>query len=547
MANKLHSTLITLIVILAVSVRLYSLGNIPSGLTVDEADIGYDAYSLIKTGRDQWGEPFPIVGFRGFGDYRPVLYTYLVIPSFILFGVDAFSLRLPSVLFGIFSVGILYLLIKKIFNRQLALMAGLLMAISPWAIGMSRLAIESNVAIFFLLLGIYLLTFIKKRQLALVGAAMCFAATLYLYTAYTLFIPMLIVVLLYQFRNYAFNNKKPLFAALIFTTLLLAPFFQFNRAGFFSRASTEGFLVNTESLGIIQNINEKRGGCMTTLGSPLLCRLAANKAVEFSAAFVSNYLHHFSIDYLYLYGTPVQRVILPEMGLMYIFELPLLIFGALAVLKKSHEKNYGLLLIILFIAAVPSALTANGNFSRFSMALPFFITIEAIGLSAIFHKLRPLGKLAAVAIIVVSAVFFVFTYFTYFGYKHSTKLTYKELSADLQKSKNSYDKIYVSSYKVDSELHVYYLYYTLFDPVKYQNKIGVGHSEKTNGWTSVDRIDNIYFVSALPEKIEPTALYIAAPEQFPQNIKSKKTINNLSNGTIFLEVEGEELLKYKTN
>ena len=116
MANKLHSTLITLIVILAVSVRLYSLGNIPSGLSVDEADIGYDAYSLIKTGRDQWGEPFPIVGFRGFGDYRPVLYTYLVIPSFILFGVDAFSLRLPSVLFGIFSVGILYLLIKKIFN-----------------------------------------------------------------------------------------------------------------------------------------------------------------------------------------------------------------------------------------------------------------------------------------------------------------------------------------------------------------------------------------------------------------------------------------------
>lgn len=48
---------VTLIVALAGVLRLYDLGRTPSGLTADEASAGYNALSLLHTGRDRLGDP----------------------------------------------------------------------------------------------------------------------------------------------------------------------------------------------------------------------------------------------------------------------------------------------------------------------------------------------------------------------------------------------------------------------------------------------------------------------------------------------------------
>ena len=151
------------ILLLAAVLRLWNLGSIPPHLTPDEAALGYNAYSILKTGRDEHGQLLPII-FKSFGDYKPGLYVYLTAPFVAVFGLSEFAVRLPSALAGIFAVWFIYLIIKKLFtdHQSLATIAAFLLAISPWHIHFSRGAWEINVSLTLTLAGVYF--FIKSLK-----------------------------------------------------------------------------------------------------------------------------------------------------------------------------------------------------------------------------------------------------------------------------------------------------------------------------------------------------------------------------------------------
>src|SRR3970040_1732828 len=88
-----------LILVLAALLRFYHLGTIPPSLYSDEINQGYNAYSLMLTGRDEHGLFLP-VSLRSFGDWKPPLPAYLMIPPIYLFGLNEFSVRLPSAILG---------------------------------------------------------------------------------------------------------------------------------------------------------------------------------------------------------------------------------------------------------------------------------------------------------------------------------------------------------------------------------------------------------------------------------------------------------------
>ena len=67
------------ILILAAVLRLYRLADFPAGLNADEAALGYNAYSLLLTGKDEHGHSWP-VNLESFGDFKPAGYAYLLIP-----------------------------------------------------------------------------------------------------------------------------------------------------------------------------------------------------------------------------------------------------------------------------------------------------------------------------------------------------------------------------------------------------------------------------------------------------------------------------------
>src|SRR3990172_4878127 len=126
------------IFLLGFLLRVAAIDKFPVGFTPDEASFGYDAYSILKTGRDQWGKPYPLV-LESFGDFKSPLYAYLTIPFIAIFGLDKFAVRLPNALLGSLAVYVVYLLTKKLSkNERVGLIAAMLLAVSPWHIMMSR-------------------------------------------------------------------------------------------------------------------------------------------------------------------------------------------------------------------------------------------------------------------------------------------------------------------------------------------------------------------------------------------------------------------------
>src|SRR5579872_6374629 len=151
------------IILLAGLLRFYKLGQNPPSLYWDEASLGYNAYSILKTGSDEHGRHLPITDFAAFGDYKPPLYIYADVPAIAVFGLNEFGIRFPSAFFGTLTIFVAYLIAKSLIeDENVALLTSLFLAISPWHIQLSRAAYEANLGLFFSSLGI--LFFIKFAQ-----------------------------------------------------------------------------------------------------------------------------------------------------------------------------------------------------------------------------------------------------------------------------------------------------------------------------------------------------------------------------------------------
>src|SRR3989338_1080875 len=129
------STLLLAVLAVGFVLRIVGIANIPPGFNQDEAAFGYNAYSLLLTGRDEWGTPWyklPFTNLRSFGDYKLPLYAFLAMPSVAILGLTETAVRLPNALIGVLAVVAVYLLAKKMFPGSQN-WAALIMAVNPWA------------------------------------------------------------------------------------------------------------------------------------------------------------------------------------------------------------------------------------------------------------------------------------------------------------------------------------------------------------------------------------------------------------------------------
>src|SRR3989338_9130057 len=109
--NRLAKWLASLlaVLILASLVRFWDLNKIPNGLHWDEMDTGYQAYSLFKTGRDYYGNILPLFPHSQ-ADYRTPVFIYANVPIAAILDLNAFSVRVWSVILGVISVFLIFVL-----------------------------------------------------------------------------------------------------------------------------------------------------------------------------------------------------------------------------------------------------------------------------------------------------------------------------------------------------------------------------------------------------------------------------------------------------
>ena len=142
-------------------IRGFSIPTLPPELFGDEVDVGYQAFSLLHTGLDLYGQLFPKY-IHSLSEWRTPLLMYYTVPTIYLFGNTEWGVRTPEVILGALAPLILFLLVYEVTrSKSQALLSSVILCIMPWHILYSRAAFEAVLLLDFVLLGT--LFFIKKR------------------------------------------------------------------------------------------------------------------------------------------------------------------------------------------------------------------------------------------------------------------------------------------------------------------------------------------------------------------------------------------------
>jgi len=512
-----------LILLLALGLRVYKIAEVPPSLFGDEVDTGYQAYSILKTGRDYFGKKWPI-HFQSYGDWRMPLYIYLLAPSIHFLGLNELAVRLPAAIFGTLGVLMAFLLAKKITNdEKVALVAAFLLSISPWHLQFSRGAFEAILLTVFYPLGIILfLEGIKKgtSQKWLVFSALIFGLTPYTYNTPKLFLPLISLVLLLLYRQELFAQKKKFVLFILTLFLILIPLVRDTFSGPGSARFASISIFNNQTTA--EKVRLARQNCPY---DGVLEKMLHNKVTFWIKDFVVNYLQPYSLDFLFISGDPNPRHSSGR-GELYLFELPFLLIG-LVLLISQLKKGNELFLFILFwliLTPLPAALTQNGGTHaiRLIQFLPWFQILIAMGLIHFYQSIREKKfRLFFLFLLIPIVACSLFLYLHYYYY-HYPKIEgrwwnygYREIFEYINKNFNQFQKIYISSGWEPPV--VYTLFYTKYDPNLAQKELTI--SPYTLGKFVFQQLES----PPEGEKI----LYVATPGLGVENWKDYEKIKTI--------------------
>ena len=535
----MKKTLIALFIIvtIAVGLRFYQLGSVPASPDWDEAALGYNAYSILKTGRDEYGNFLPL-SIRSYDDYKPPLYVYLTVPSVALFGLSVWSTRLPSAVMGVLAVVGVYFFVRELLrqkNDTIPLLSSFLLAISPWSIQFSRIAFEANSGVTINIWAVTAFLAGLKRRIFLPISALLFALGLYAYHSERVFLPLLLLMLIVVYHRELFvrKYKKMLILSAIIGILVAAPLIPvaFNQTALLRLRGTSSFTDQTDLLA--RDITKLKRD--QTAGDRL-GQLLDNRRIVFVKTVVMGYLSHFSLKWLFLTGDN-QRHHAPDMGLLYLWEMPFLLYGIYRVLKyrKGPVSTIlvGWLLISPFAASVTTGLP---HAVRTLVFLPVFQIITAIGIVESKRFLRNAGMAVVILFAVFNFVYYLDMYFVQMNPEVSQywQYGYKDAVAITEKIKSKYQKIVVSTTLEQS--YMFFLFYTKYDPAKY---LAAGGTKSG----SFDEVNNHFEkyefrkIDWIHERRDGTVLYVGDPKDMPHgNVMNIKFLD----GTPAIEIADQQ-------
>lgn len=526
----------TIIFLTAILLRFYQLGVNPPSLDWDEASLGYNAYSILKTGADEYGNKFPL-SFRSFDDYKPPLYVYLTVPSIALFGLNEFSVRLPSAILGVLTVVVTYFLVKELLNNRIAFFSMFFVAVSPWSLQFSRAAFEGNIGLFFFALGI--LFFLKglKHRKALFLSAIPFALSVYSYHSFRLMVPIFILFGCILFWKELLKEKFYSMSFLILIIFLSLPVFLSLKTN-----QGAGSRLSMVTLFEVPNILDRSINQLEYDQSKndYLGLFFHNRRIVYSLAIVKGYLDHWNPDFLFLHGDGGRQHHAVDMGMIYFWDLPFILLGIHSLLNR-FSKRVLLLFIWFLIAPLASSVTTGTPHPvrAIAMLIPLHI-FSAVGMVAFLNFLNRYKYYLKFPISIFIFSFFVFNFFYYLHqyYAHTPieygdfwQYGYKELFQQTQKLESKYQRIIVT-YRYDQP-YIYYLFYNKIDPFWYQKNWDSGGSGQIERMVRVIGKYQFRNINWPQDKNLSETLIIGIPDEIPKEIKVIKEIKFLDGSTAF--------------
>jgi len=550
--------IIYLILILAAFLRIYNLSTIPPHLTSDEAALGYNAYSILRTGKDEYGEVLPII-FKSFGDYKPGFYVYLTVPFVATLGLNELAVRLPSALSGVIAVWLIFLIAKKLFKEKdkklIATIAAFFLAISPWHIHFSRGAWEINLSLTLTLAGIYFLLRSFEKSKFIMLSSVFFSLTLITYQGAKLSTLIVLVVMVVFYKDKIFNllrkQKLNIAISVILGIIIISPsIFSFTRGETGRLAIFSVFSYPRKSYDInnfLDQGNELVGG--------LSYYLHHSESLNFGRVIMEKWFNHFSGRFLFFEGDwPNPRHSAPNMGMLLISDLLFLIIGMFSLLK--YKRRVALLILFwLVLAPLPSVLTRDQVHAvrAYNMVIPL-VLISSLGFLRVLEFIGDRKKsivrtgycLGLLLVVFASLIYYFEAYYVHLP-KHSSKLWsygYKQIVETVTPVQQNYEKVKIQ--QSFAQPYIYFLFYQKYDPVKYQEQAVLTDINFRGDVGYVEKLDNIYFwpINWPDDKKEPHTLVIADEIRIPEedfsseeNLTLIEEINYLDGNRAFRVVE----------
>lgn len=512
LTNKTFLILL-LISILSLSLNFYKKTSIPACINADEAAFGYNSYSILKTGADEYGTKLP-TRLKSFGDYKMPLYSYLSLPIIGTLGLNELSTRLLNSIVALLFPILIYFLNKEFFeNKNISLVASFLTSTSLALHIIGRQAHEGYITAFLSMLVIlFFVKIVKKPSVySYIWFLLSVSLLLFSYQSSRLIILFLIFLSIVYLLQRKFSLRFLLIFILVsvvlsFPDLIYKP----------ERVKNLLFLTNSGFLNKVQELRIEGG-----------TRFFYNKVTIGLKTLLFENIKYYSPQFLITEGDRNLRFGFSDISLMTIVEY-IFIFIGIYYLFKNRQKHKGLLLSLSLFLPLPASLSWLGITLPRSLALfPILIIISSYGIFNLFKWLKKNKYIFVLPIIILME--FVFLYYSWdFYFNHYPKRAimtrewqcgYKELAQYVRQNYDKYDKFYITPRH--GQPYIFLLYYLRYPPQKYQTQANLTIPDQY-GFGQIKSFDK--FIFNFPRsKDQPKAVVIGFPDEFI-NLKDKNFV-----------------------
>jgi 4-amino-4-deoxy-L-arabinose transferase-like glycosyltransferase len=525
---KIKNLLFITIFLISVLTRFIGLDTVSPPLNRDEAAIGYNAYSILKTGKDEHGVSYPF-SFKSIGDYKMPAYIYLTTLPVKLFGLNEFSTRFFSAVSGVLAVVCLYFItsIIQIFlklpypTKYWPLLTSFLLAINPWHIHYSRIGFEANLNLTLFLFA--LLFFLKglSQSKYFIISSLLIVAMQFTYSSSFIFLPLFIPSLLTLFTKQKVKiNKSLILSVFIFIVGSSLAFISVSQVS--KAKSTITFFQDPTT---IDTFNHIRGEWNQK--NPFLAKTWYNKYFYLGRTAFQKHLEVFLPGFLVFNKVNHPWHYVPGQGFFYFFDLLFFVIGLSILIyqyRKSKNKKFFLLLILwLLLSPAASSITVDAPHATRSLYLiPIFLLFSSFGISVLLTKIHKKNLLLSGIVFVYLVSFIRFSYLYIYDYpqKYASSLYsgIKPVIKYLQTNPNSKKIVFKD---VDSSPYLYVLFYSQVDP-NFVQKNSTWKAPDTVGMTNIEQLGNYFFLDNADSLKEPSLLVLQSKQTTPNGFTLEK-------------------------
>ncbi|MDQ3098774.1 MAG: glycosyltransferase family 39 protein [bacterium] len=510
-----YKIILTLIIVLSFFLRVYQLDSNPPGFYTDEASYAYNAYSILKTGRDEHGVFLPITT-EAFGDYKLPVMLYSIVASFAIFGSSEWAARLPGALYGIGTIVSVFFLVKELFtnkkNEIVALVAAAFIAISPAHIFVSRGTWELTPALFFITTAtiafLRALRQTRSTNFLYLLSAVLFIISVYAYNSARVFVPLFGVSLICIFWKSVQAHLKVKRNILSFAGIASIIFIL--SIPIIGSLSSPEVSQRAKYISIFYDKGvEARlfDAIRSDSGQPVkMTQLLHNKPVFYAMDYAKRYLAHFDFNFLFTTGDTFEIFYIPGTGFLPLLALPFIVAG-IYVLAKTRSRLSWVMFAWLLISPIASAFTIfTPSLSRSQNMIVPLVIIAAVGAVYSFSYLNNRFKTINIPTLLIPIAIVIYLINTAYIFKQYFLVTprlvahkwndgMRETVNFVSKREAHYDKIIVSSSQAPS--YIFYAWYARIDPTIFQNDAIVDHTPDQNGLIFTSQIGKYYFTKEI--------------------------------------------------